>query len=78
MQVALEAPYQPEIIQLIVGLAKTLNLDVVAEGAETAEQVAYLDQLGCGFGQGYYFAKPLAPAQVSVGPVTSAAGAPVP
>jgi predicted signal transduction protein with EAL and GGDEF domain len=67
-----------EIIQLIVGLAKTLNLDVVAEGAETAEQVAYLDQLGCGFGQGFYFAQPLAPAQVSVAPVTSGAVPPVP
>jgi len=66
-----------EIIQLIVGLAKTLNLDVVAEGAETAEQVAYLDQLGCGFGQGFYFAQPLAPTEVSVRPVVSGAEAPV-
>jgi EAL domain-containing protein (putative c-di-GMP-specific phosphodiesterase class I) len=62
-----------EIIQLIVGLAKTLHLDVVAEGAETAEQVAYLDQLGCGFGQGFYFSEPQAPGHVPVGAVTSAA-----
>ena len=66
-----------EIIQLIVGLAKTLNLDVVAEGAETAEQVAYLDQLGCGFGQGFYFAQPLAPAEVSGVPLTSGAVPPI-
>lgn len=48
-----------EIVQLIVGLAKTLGLDVVAEGAETEAQVAYLEGLGCGYGQGYFFAVPL-------------------
>ena len=56
-----EGEGQSEIIQLIVGLARTLGLDVVAEGAETAAQVEYLHELGCGFGQGDYFAKPLAP-----------------
>jgi EAL domain-containing protein (putative c-di-GMP-specific phosphodiesterase class I) len=64
-----------EIIQLIVALARTLDLDVVAEGAETAEQVAYLDRLGCGFGQGYYFAEPLAPTQVPSGSLSASATA---
>jgi len=47
-----------EIVKLIVGLARTLNLEIVAEGTETAAQVEYLRELGCQFGQGYFFAKP--------------------
>ena len=47
-----------EIVKLIVGLARTLNLEIVAEGTETAAQVDYLRGLGCQFGQGYFFAKP--------------------
>ena len=47
-----------EIIKLIVGLALTLGLEIVAEGTETAAQVEYLRALGCQFGQGYFFAKP--------------------
>jgi predicted signal transduction protein with EAL and GGDEF domain len=47
-----------EIIKLIVSLSKTLGLEIVAEGAETAEQVAYLAAVGCGFGQGYFFGPP--------------------
>jgi len=50
---------ESEIIQLILGLAKTLGLDVVAEGAETEAQVRYLEALGCGFGQGFFFDRPL-------------------
>ena len=52
---------QGEIIRLIVGLAHTLGLDVVAEGTETAAQVEYLAALGCGYAQGYYFSRPVAP-----------------
>jgi EAL domain-containing protein (putative c-di-GMP-specific phosphodiesterase class I) len=47
-----------EIVKLIVGLALALGLEIVAEGTETAAQVEYLRELGCQFGQGYYFAKP--------------------
>ena len=50
-----------EIVRLIVGLAHTLGLDVVAEGTETEAQVDYLAALGVGFAQGFYFAKPMAP-----------------
>jgi diguanylate cyclase (GGDEF)-like protein len=48
-----------EIIQTIVNLARTLRLDVVAEGAETAEQVRHLEALECRCGQGYFFHRPM-------------------
>lgn len=47
------------IIKLIVDFAKTLNMKVVAEGIETKEDVNFLKDIGCGYGQGYYFSKPL-------------------
>ena len=47
-----------EIIRAVVGLADILGMDVVAEGAETAEQVAMLASLGYRHIQGYYFGKP--------------------
>ena len=48
-----------EIVRTIVQLAKNLGMDVVAEGVETKEQRAKLEELGCEHGQGYLFAKPL-------------------
>ncbi|MFZ4640092.1 MAG: EAL domain-containing protein [Nodosilinea sp.] len=48
------------IIQTILTLGKTLGMEVVAEGVETEEQVTILNQEGCNYGQGYFFAKPLA------------------
>jgi predicted signal transduction protein with EAL and GGDEF domain len=50
-----------EIVRLIVALARTLGLEVVAEGTETQAQVDYLVNLGCGFGQGYLFARAAPP-----------------
>ena len=46
-----------EIIRTILNLARTLELDVVAEGTETAAQVDYLEKLDCRFAQGFYFSK---------------------
>jgi EAL domain-containing protein (putative c-di-GMP-specific phosphodiesterase class I) len=46
-------------VRLIVGLAKTIGLKVVAEGIETREQLDMLREIGCDRGQGYYFARPL-------------------
>ncbi|PSN77726.1 hypothetical protein C8B47_20600 [filamentous cyanobacterium CCP4] len=48
-----------EIVRTIVGLGHTLGMDLIAEGIETQEQAAALRSLGCEFGQGYYWAKPL-------------------
>jgi diguanylate cyclase (GGDEF)-like protein/PAS domain S-box-containing protein len=48
-----------EIIRTIIILAHALNMDVVAEGVETQQQVVMLKQLGCEFAQGYFFSRPL-------------------
>ncbi len=47
------------VVTAIIGLAKSLNLKVVAEGIETAEQLDCLAMLGCQYGQGYLFSKPV-------------------
>ncbi len=46
------------IIKLITGMAKSLNMKAVAEGVETQEQLERLQALGCDFAQGYLFGKP--------------------
>ncbi len=48
-----------EIVRTIVMLAQNLGMDVVAEGVETNEQLALLRKLGCEYGQGYFFSKPV-------------------
>jgi diguanylate cyclase (GGDEF)-like protein/PAS domain S-box-containing protein len=55
-----------EIVRTILALAKTLGLDVVAEGIETAEALSMLRELECGHGQGFFFSgavDPVAAAQ---------------
>ena len=47
------------LVRAIVAMGQSLQLKLVAEGVETAEQAAYLQQLGCDFMQGFYFARPL-------------------
>jgi diguanylate cyclase (GGDEF)-like protein len=47
------------IIQTVLNLGDILNLNVIAEGVETAEEAAFLDRLGCQYAQGYYFARPM-------------------
>lgn len=46
------------IVEMVIALAKTLELEVVAEGVETLEQHRALVELGCDFMQGYYYGKP--------------------
>lgn len=55
----LESEENGEIVKTIVKLAQNLKLEVIAEGIETAEQLTQLNELHCGFGQGYLFAKPM-------------------
>lgn len=47
------------MVQVIVELARQLQLQVVAEGIETASQVQQLQAMGVDYGQGYWFARPL-------------------
>jgi diguanylate cyclase (GGDEF)-like protein/PAS domain S-box-containing protein len=48
-----------EIVRTILPMANSLRLNVIAEGVETAEQLAILRELRCEYGQGYYFSKPV-------------------
>jgi diguanylate cyclase (GGDEF)-like protein/PAS domain S-box-containing protein len=48
-----------EIVRTILPMANSLRLNVVAEGVETAEQLAMLRKLRCDYAQGYYFSKPV-------------------
>jgi diguanylate cyclase (GGDEF)-like protein/PAS domain S-box-containing protein len=48
-----------ELATAVVALGESLNLDVVAEGIELAEQWEALRGLGCALGQGFYFARPM-------------------
>ena len=49
-----------EIAATIIAMAHSLSLSVVAEGVETAEQLAFLEEHGCDYYQGYFFSHPLA------------------
>ncbi len=53
-----------EIVRAVIGLARGLGLNTVAEGIESQEQAAVLRAAGCDYGQGYYFARPLAEAEL--------------
>ncbi|CAD5982088.1 putative signaling protein PA1727 [Planktothrix tepida] len=52
-------PKSLDIIKTLITLAHSLNLDVIAEGVETEQQIAILKDLGCEYAQGYYFSPPV-------------------
>lgn len=47
------------ILEMILNLAKELNISVITEGVEQKDQLQYMQTLGCNLFQGYYFAKPM-------------------
>ncbi len=47
------------ILKMVISLAKALHMEVITEGVETVEQVAFLKESGCDIFQGYHFAKPM-------------------
>jgi EAL domain-containing protein (putative c-di-GMP-specific phosphodiesterase class I) len=49
----------PELVRTIVSLARDMGTQVVAEGVETAEQLGFLREVGCGAAQGFYFSPPV-------------------
>ncbi len=52
------------IVEAILAMARSLGLEVVAEGVETEAQRAFLESKGCGGFQGYLFSRPLPPGEV--------------
>ncbi|MEN9224654.1 MAG: EAL domain-containing protein [Thermostichus sp. HHBFW_bins_43] len=52
-----------ETIRMIITLAHSLGMDVIAEGVETLQQLHLIKLLNCEYGQGYFFSKPLKPAE---------------
>ena len=48
-----------ELVRTIVLMGANLGMDIIAEGVETAEQCGFLQRIGCTYGQGYLFSRPL-------------------
>ncbi|WP_342429985.1 EAL domain-containing protein [Neobacillus sp. FSL H8-0543] len=57
-------PNDETMVKTIISMAHNLNLNVVAEGIETKEQLVFLQQHICDDGQGYFLSKPLTPYQL--------------
>ncbi len=53
------------IVSAVVNLGRSLGLRLIAEGIETTEQLAALDELGCEYGQGYLWSRPLPEAEAT-------------
>ena len=53
-----------EIVRTIMGLARTLGMDVIAEGTETHSQVEFLQGIDCEYAQGFFFSRPIDPADL--------------
>jgi PAS domain S-box-containing protein/diguanylate cyclase (GGDEF)-like protein len=53
------ATANPELVRAIIALASALGLKVVAEGVESAGELAFLEAEGCEFAQGFFFSRPV-------------------
>ena len=53
------------IVNAVISMGESLHMRVVAEGVETRDQVAFLQQHGCPVGQGYYFGRPVLAGQLT-------------
>ena len=47
------------ILEHVISMAQKLDMQVIAEGVETKQQLEMLNSIGCDFFQGYYFSKPV-------------------
>ncbi|MCA9553543.1 MAG: EAL domain-containing protein [Myxococcales bacterium] len=66
MRNLLEDAQSEAIVRSVLALSRALGLDTVAEGVETAEVAERLRHLGTRYLQGYYFGRPLAPAEIDL------------
>ena len=64
VQRMMEGEQALRIVEMILELARVLKMDVIAEGIETEEQLELLKQMGCRYGQGYLFSRPLPVSQI--------------
>jgi CheY-like chemotaxis protein len=69
-------PDSTAIVAAVMGMAHALDLNVVAEGVETADQLSRLRTLGCDEVQGYYFARPSTPDAIDALLAAGTVGAP--
>jgi len=61
---SLHDPSDAAIVKAIIGLARELQMEFIAEGVETAEQLEQLRAWGCCLVQGFYFAKPISAGEI--------------
>ena len=54
-----ESPHDAAIVRAVCEMSETIGIGVVAEGVETEEQVRAARSLGCGYAQGFHFARPM-------------------
>lgn len=66
VRTSLTDPEAPKMIRAIVSIARELDLQLVAEGIETADIAALMQHLGCVVGQGFLFAAPLSGADIEM------------
>ena len=59
-----EDPQSASIVTAFLELARGLGMTTLAEGIETAEELAFLRERGCSLGQGFYFSKPVPPEEI--------------
>ncbi|MEM1391001.1 MAG: GGDEF domain-containing phosphodiesterase [Pseudomonadota bacterium] len=53
------------IVDMMLGMARSLGMDIVGEGIETAQQAEHLARRGCHIGQGFFFSKPVSADQIT-------------
>ena len=59
-----EDPQSASIVTAFLELARGLGMTTLAEGIETADELAFLRERGCSLGQGFYFSKPVPPEEI--------------